>query len=119
MGNRNLLINTMKSIIAKKVQNLIGVIAMNAIEDTARAECSLTDLAYTSTLFAERHIWIDTMDYDTKHFITVDLEDWNDETNWDNSVLIIQLSNIESVADIAKQWTDGTIFCEGLNSVVK
>jgi hypothetical protein len=92
---------------------------MNAIEDTARAECSLTDLAYTSMLFAERHVWIDTMDYDTKHFITVALEGWNDKTNWDNSVLTIQLSSIESIADIVKQWTDGEPCCNDWSSIVK
>ncbi|GHT11338.1 hypothetical protein FACS1894170_04770 [Planctomycetales bacterium] len=105
----------MKSTIAKKIQNLIRTVAANAMEDTSRAECSLTDLAYTSTLFAERHVWIDTMDYTAKHCITVDLEDWNDETNWDNSVLTIQLPSIESVADIVKRWTDGDTCCEDLN----
>ena len=53
------------------------------VVETDRADAGLTTLSFQSVSHPERHVWIDT---DLLSEPVIDLEDWNDEAEWDNSV---------------------------------
>jgi len=65
-----------------------------------------TTLTYKSLVCPERHVWIDTW-IDVYGSIIIDLEDWNDETQWDSSVAHFAALDCETIAKIARAWLQG------------
>jgi hypothetical protein len=72
----------MKEQRTERLRQAITQNAPAAIEDE-RAEAGLTILSFRSASQDERHVWIDT---DLAGRLVIDLEDWNYEATWDNSV---------------------------------
>jgi hypothetical protein len=91
-----------KDNITENIRQQIGKAVPEAVE-TDRAEASLCSLSFQSTTHPERQIWIDT---DEQH-IQVDLEDWQDETEWDNAVERTTVESVSAVIDILKCWFSG------------
>lgn len=58
-------------------------------QETDEAEALLSALSFQSTSCPERHIWIET----DLEGISLDLEDWNSEGEWDNAVTRLKVSN--------------------------
>lgn len=77
-------------------------IAPAALEDQ-RAESGLTTLSFQSASYPERHIWIDT---DLAGELVIDLEDWNYQASWDNSVAHLEVTD-ENVPAIVQLWLTG------------
>ena len=65
-----------------------------------------TSLTYQSLVCPERHVWIDTW-IDVYGAIIIDLENWNDETQWDNSVAHFTAHDCETIIQIARLWLKG------------
>lgn len=91
-----------KNEITEKIRQFIAKEISEASE-TDRAEASVCTLSFQSKAYPERHIWIDTASED----IRIDLEDWQDESEWDNAVARITVESIEEVVDIVKTWLLG------------
>lgn len=92
----------MKDDRTSQLRQQIGLGAPAAIEDE-RAESGLTVLSYRSDCKPERHIWIDT---DLAGKLVIDLEDWSDETTWDNSVADLEVPDYR-VPVIVQAWLTG------------
>lgn len=73
------------------------------IVETDRADNSLIDLSFQSKNRPERHAWIGC--YKRKSLF-VDLEDWNDETRFDNVVLTFT-GSVDTTVAIVVKWLDG------------
>src|ERR1700722_737520 len=84
------------------LRQAINNAAPAAVEDE-RAEAGLTTLSYRSATHPERHIWFDT---DLAGQMVIDLEDWNYEATWDNSVAHLQAAD-EDVPEIIQAWLTG------------
>lgn len=91
-----------KDKITESIRQQIGKAVPEAVE-TDRAETSLCSLSFQSKTHPERHIWVDT---DEQH-LQLDLEDWQDETEWDNAVDRITVESVSAVIDILKGWLSG------------
>ena len=91
-----------KDKITENIRQQIGKAAPEAVE-TDRAEASLYSLSFQSETHPQRQIWIDTDEQD----IQVDLEDWQDETEWDNAVDRITVESVSTLIDILKHWFSG------------
>jgi hypothetical protein len=72
-------------------------------QETDEAEALLSALSFQSTSYPERHIWIDT---DLEE-ISIDLEDWNIEGEWDNAVARLKVESLPEAVDIAQAWLSG------------
>ncbi|GET39456.1 hypothetical protein [Microseira wollei] len=70
--------------------------------ESDRAEVSLCTLSFQSSIYPQRHVWIDTDDG-----IKIDLEDWQDESEWDNAVARITVESIEELVDLVRTWLGG------------
>ena len=91
-----------KDKITEKIRQCIAKEIPEASESD-RAEASLCSLSFQSKGYPERHIWIDT-DGDG---IKIDLEDWQDESEWDNAVARITVESVEEALDLVKTWVLG------------
>lgn len=91
-----------KEKITEDIRQQIGQAVPEAVE-TDRAAASLCSLSFQSKTHPERHIWIDT----DEPQIQIDLEDWQDETEWDNAVDRITVESTSAVIDILKRWLSG------------
>lgn len=86
------------------------------IRETERAEASLIDLSFQSTLYLERHVWIgvygkmaavepeESTKWDATRCISIDLEDWDNSEQWDNTVEHHQTVSIEEAVQIVARW---------------
>jgi hypothetical protein len=80
------------------LRELIRVKVPEAIE-TDRAEANLCSLSYQSTLYPQRHIWLDT-----DETIGIELEDWQLSDEWDNTVVSMNAESPAKAIDIIKTW---------------
>lgn len=72
-------------------------------QETDDAEALLCALSFQSASYPERHIWLDT----DSEGISMDLEDWNVESEWDNAVARIKVASLAEATDIAQAWLSG------------
>jgi hypothetical protein len=70
--------------------------------ETDRADDSLCTLSFQSKIHPERHAWIDTADQSIK----IDLEDWQDESEWDNAIARVTIS-AEIAIELLHTWFSG------------
>jgi len=92
----------MKDERTKRLRQAITQTAPAALEDR-RAEAGRTTLSFRSVTHPERHIWIDT-DLDGR--LEIDLEDWTNETTWDNALVHLTAPD-ENVPGIVQAWLSG------------
>lgn len=76
----------------------------DGLKETDRADSGLTTLSYQSINHAERHVWIDT---DLAGEVSIDLEDWTNDDEWDNSVANVTTHDIKLAASIVAAWLKG------------
>jgi hypothetical protein len=86
----------------EKLRQAVAHLAPEAVEDD-RAACGLTTLSFSSTVHADRHIWLDT---DLAGSLIIDLEDWTYKGSWDNSLAHIEASD-EATPSIIRAWLVG------------
>src|ERR1700719_1820767 len=92
----------MKDERTERLRQAIGLNTPAASEDQ-RAEAGLTILSFRSACQDERHVWIDT---DLAGRLVIDLEDWNYEATWDNSVAHLGALD-DDVPAIVQAWLTG------------
>ena len=74
------------------------------MRETSRAEAFAYALSFQSTLFSERHAWIET----STSGIRVELEDWENETNeWDNAYARVTVNSLEDAVELTQDWLSG------------
>jgi len=95
---------TQEHTVRKTIRKLLH--GSSAWKETNDASVSSISLSYQSLLYPERHVWIET-GIDIYGALIIDLEDWYDETHWDNSVEHLVVSDCEIIAKIAKAWLQG------------
>ena len=93
--------NTKDTFTTKIRQVILQNISVAA--ETDRAEESLCNLSFQSKTHPARQIWIDT-DNDE---IAIDLEDWDNETEWDNAVARFTVDSLEELIELMKIWLEG------------
>jgi hypothetical protein len=79
------------------------------LRETDRADLGLTTLSFQSALLPNRHVWADT---DLAGSISVDLEDWLNSGEWDNSVARLVAQSIESCSNVIIAWLSGRSVAE-------
>jgi hypothetical protein len=79
------------------------------LRETDCADLGLTILSFQSILFPNRHVWADT---DLAGDISVDLEDWLNDSEWDNSVAHLVAPSIESCSNVIIAWLSGRSVAE-------
>lgn len=101
----------------QQLRIMIGQKIHHAYE-TASAELSMCNLSFQSTQMPERSVWIDLQD--PKH-ITIDLEDWNVEDEWDNAIARVSVKNLEEAVQLTEDWLSGKGLADyaGLNMEYK
>ncbi len=87
--------------------------------ETKDASAGSVELSYQSLILPERHIWIETS-IEMFGSLIIDLEDWNDDTHWDNSVIHLGSYDPVIIAKIARAWLGGESldFCRSLGGFV-
>ena len=79
----------------------------NDVFETDRADSGLTTLSFQSNRTPNLHVWVDT-DLAGQLVIDLeDLEDWQNNERWDNSVAHLAAPNIEIGVSIALAWLNG------------
>ncbi len=78
--------------------------ASSELVETEYADSGLTTLSFQSILNPNRNIWIDT---DSAGECVLDLEDWSDDSQWDNSVAHAISEDMNRLAEIALAWLKG------------
>lgn len=91
-----------KDKVTEEIRQRIVKEVPEAIE-TDRAEASLCSLSFQSKTHSERHIWIDT----DEQQIQIDLENWQDETEWDNGVDRIIVESPKAAINVLRLWLSG------------
>lgn len=81
------------------------ILRSSALNETGRADSGLTTISFQSVQIPRRHVWIDT---DLAGRIAIDLEDWENDEKWDNSICNLTVKDIETCAAIALAWLHGT-----------
>jgi hypothetical protein len=74
------------------------------LRETDRADWGLTSLSFQSVRFPNRHVWVDT---DLSGEMSVDLEDWLNEEEWDNAVARLDAADIDTCSKIIVAWLSG------------
>jgi hypothetical protein len=74
------------------------------VRETTDADALLGALSLQSTLHPERRVWLET---DADDGFPVDLENWNDETEWDNAVARVKVNTLDEVVTLVKTWLSG------------
>jgi len=89
----------------KNTERLRSAVIENAgIRETDRADLGLTTLSFQSLNFPNRHVWFDS---DLGGEIAVDLEDWEIDESWDNSVANLTVRSLEEAASVITSWLSG------------
>jgi hypothetical protein len=103
----------MKTKIIKEIREVL--LHSQIVLETDDASASATTLSYQSTRFPERHVWIEVFEQ-----FQIDLEDWNDDKNWDNSVIHFITPDKLSLIKIAIAWLrgDSVEYCKTLGGIV-
>jgi uncharacterized HAD superfamily protein len=103
----------MKTKIIQEIRKTL--ISSQFLRETEDACASTTTLSYQSIKLPERHVWIETF----KQF-QIDLEDWNDDKNWDNSIIHFTTSDKFSLIKIAIAWLRGESieYCKTLGGTI-
>lgn len=91
-----------KNEVTETIRQMIGH-QLPFVCETNRAETFLSTLSFQSTVYPERHVWIDT----NLDGIGIDLEDWNNQSEWDNAVARITVDSLDEVVEIVKIWLSG------------
>lgn len=91
-----------KNALAEQLRQMITLNISEAGE-TSRAEASLDALSFQSLIVPERHVWIE-VDADG---VSVDLEDWTSENEWDNAVARMDVESFAEVIEILQVWLSG------------
>jgi hypothetical protein len=91
-----------KDEITQKLRQLIGQ-HISIAQETDRAAANTCTLSFQSITYPERHVWIDT----NLNGIAIDLEDWHNETEWDNAVAHFTVDSIQAAFSIVKHWLLG------------
>lgn len=91
-----------KDEITQQLRQLIGKHVLLA-QETDRATANTCTLSFQSITYPERHVWIDT----NLDGISIDLEDWHNETEWDNAVAHLTVDSIQAATAIVKNWLLG------------
>lgn len=74
------------------------------MRETSRAEALAYGLSFQSTLFRERHAWIET----STSGIRVELEDWENEPDeWDNAYARVTVNSLEDAVELTQDWLSG------------
>ena len=76
------------------------------VKETGDADANLTTLSFQSVRHGNRHVWVDT---DLAGELSVDLEDWQNDEAWDNSVAHVTASSIEVASEIIIAWCRGPL----------
>ena len=71
--------------------------------ETDRAEASLSTLSFQSNICPERHVWIEV----DATGISIDLEDWTIENEWDNAIARTEVKSYEEAIEILQIWLSG------------
>jgi hypothetical protein len=74
------------------------------LNETDRADLGLTTLSFQSVRFPNRHVWVDT---DLAGQISIDLEDWQTDETWDNSVAHLSAASTETCSAVILAWLSG------------
>jgi uncharacterized HAD superfamily protein len=90
----------MKTKIIKEIRKALT--SSQFLRETEDAYASTTTLSYQSIKLPERHVWIETFNQ-----FQIDLEDWNNDKNWDNSVIHFTTLDKCSLIKIANAWLRG------------
>lgn len=71
--------------------------------ETDDAEALLNALSYQSRHHPQRHVWIEV----EPDGFTLDLEDWNNSAEWDDTVLQITVESEDNVIELVETWLAG------------
>jgi len=91
-----------KDEVTEAFRQLVGRKVPDAVE-TKDAELSLSTLSFQSTIQTQRHVWLDKGD----EGITIDLEDWNIEDEWDNAVARVTVASWQEALELINIWLSG------------
>ncbi len=86
-----------------RLRTAINKLTTDAVE-TNRADADLTALSYHSKTHSARHVWVELAD---SKEIVIDLEDWTDDTAWDNTVKQKTVQTVEQAAQVVHDWLSG------------
>jgi hypothetical protein len=78
--------------------------AVPDVRETDRAEASLTTLSFAGAADANRNVWIDT---DLGGRLTIDLEDFTVEGEWDNAIARLRADDPDALVMAARVWLTG------------
>lgn len=95
--------NEEKDLLTQELRVLIANKTASASE-TETASLSPSNLSFQSTQKPERSVWIDVFN---THSITIDLEDWNNEAEWDNAIARVSVKTKEEAVQLVCDWLDG------------
>lgn len=91
-----------KDELTEQIRQLIGRSVPIAVE-TDDAEALLNALSYQSRHHPQRHVWIEI---EPGEFI-LDLEDWHNSAEWDDTVLQIVVEAEDDVIELVETWLVG------------
>jgi hypothetical protein len=97
--------------LTEQARRLIGERVPQA-QETDRAEASLVDLSFQSTVHPDRHIWISFFPNDN-YLCQIDLEDWRYQCSWDNALARItmfasEMACLQTLPLIVTTWFSGS-----------
>ena len=61
---------------------------------------------FRSVTIPDRHCWVDSY-FRAEHGIAVDLEDWSDDSEWDNAIYRVTVQSTADLCVLVKAWFDG------------
>jgi len=91
-----------KDELTEQIRQLLDRRVPVAIE-TDDAEALLNALSYQSRHHPQRHVWIEI---EPEEF-TLDLEDWHNSAEWDDTVLQIVVEAEDDVIELVETWLAG------------
>jgi hypothetical protein len=80
------------------------VLLSKEVNETGGADCGLTTLSFQSVRYPNRNVWVDT---DLAGDLSIDLEDWQNDEAWDNSVAHLTAPSMERAGAIIIAWLSG------------
>src|SRR5437016_3991964 len=75
-------------------------------KETPRAEADLLAVSFQSAVIPRRHVWI-SIPTEASHQFLIDLEDWDYEATWDNSVAHVEAATLSAATTVCSAWLDG------------
>ena len=85
-------------------------------KETTRAEADLLAISFQSALIPSRHIWVSIPSVESYQFL-IDLEDWEYEGTWDNSVSHVKATTLGAAVTVCAAWLEGKDVESCLSSV--